>query len=111
MKSFLIDCNLSQNEDYGLSVFLSNRKQNLTNDIKYNNIKFHHVLMENYARHGDFETLFRIYTILVEDKITPNFQTFALIFECIGRMPVNEKTTELLEKFARDAERNVVSRT
>ena len=40
-----------------------------------------------------------IYQIFLKDKIPFNPQTFALFFECIGRLPIDPENEELLKIF------------
>lgn len=110
LKAFLTECNLSQNQDSGFSEFMNYYNHSKKIPHEHNSLRdlnFFHILMENYARAGNLQKISEIFTILLQDDITPDCQTFSLIFECFGRIPMSEENTHQLRTFVESAERNV----
>ncbi|EAT46999.1 AAEL001847-PA [Aedes aegypti] len=64
---------------------------------KVTDVEIYNILMHGYAEKGIILKIKDILKILKEDNIEPNPQTYAAIFECLGRM----ETTEDVEKDAR----------
>lgn len=70
-------------------------------------IRLYNVLLSGYAEKGNIGKVKEIMAILLEDKITCLPQTYAALFECIGRLPPGTEFTKLLQKYRSDAESNV----
>ncbi|XP_055642292.1 DNA-directed RNA polymerase, mitochondrial [Toxorhynchites rutilus septentrionalis] len=54
-------------------------------------IHIYNVLLHGYAEKGNIIKIKDILKVLKEDKIEPNTQTFAAIFECFGRLELTEE--------------------
>ncbi|XP_053693422.1 DNA-directed RNA polymerase, mitochondrial [Sabethes cyaneus] len=68
------------------------------------NIDIYNILLHGYAKSGNFLKVKDIVKILKEDGIEPNHQTYAAIFECIGRLEATEKHLADAKDYLAEAE-------
>lgn len=70
-------------------------------------IRLYNVLLAGYAEKGNIGKVKEIMAIIAEDKIACVPQTYAALFECIGRLPTGTDITKLLQKYRSNAESEV----
>lgn len=104
LRTLLNDCIWNNMEDFGLNTLLNQRKLNKAGAISLN---CYHILMETYAKNGNFEKVSQIYGILLEDGIVPAPQTYVYLFECLAKLKSSDDVVPLIKKFIEDAARNV----
>lgn len=66
-------------------------------------VELYNILLHGYAEKGSFERFQDIFVTLEEDNIPFNEQTFAAIFECLGRTEKSEENINLIRKYANKA--------
>lgn len=57
--------------------------------FKANDVNIFNQLMFGYAEKENFHKIQEIYAILIEDSIKPSYNTFAVLFDCLGRIVNN----------------------
>ncbi|XP_053957497.1 DNA-directed RNA polymerase, mitochondrial isoform X1 [Anastrepha ludens] len=72
-------------------------------------IDFYNTLLHGLAEKGSFERFEDIFTLIEEDELKFNEQTFAAIFECLGRVESSEDNIERIRKFAQMANKNGIT--
>lgn len=105
-RTFLNDCVWNKMEDFGFNVVLKRRSQNAVNV----NLECFHILMEAYAKNGNFEKISQIYDMLREDGIAPVPQTYVFLLECLARLKSTDDTLNLVKEMIEDATKNVSNR-
>lgn len=75
--------------------------------IKLTDIKLYNILLSGYADKANFGKIKEILAILKEDKIACTPQTYAAIFECLGRVPSSNGNSKQIRKYANEANANV----
>lgn len=91
----------------GLSVLLHYRTRYRQMDIKLDNIELYNILMIGFAEKGNLHKIKEILAILKSDNIPLIPQTYALIFECIGRLPYTETNQKQLVHYKNAANETV----
>ncbi|KXJ71689.1 hypothetical protein RP20_CCG019929 [Aedes albopictus] len=71
---------------------------------KVADVEIYNILMHGYAEKANILKLKDIMKILKEDNIEPNAQTYAAIFECLGRMETSEDVKEEALAYLKEAE-------
>ncbi|XP_011193541.1 DNA-directed RNA polymerase, mitochondrial isoform X1 [Zeugodacus cucurbitae] len=72
-------------------------------------IEFYNILLHGLAEKGSFERFKDIFALIEEDQLKFNEQTFAAIFECLGRMESSEENIQQIKKFEQMANQNGMS--
>ncbi|XP_001356998.3 DNA-directed RNA polymerase, mitochondrial [Drosophila pseudoobscura] len=67
-------------------------------------IDLYNILLHGYAGKGSFERFEDIFKLLEEDGLTFNEQTYAAIFECLGRLEPDEQNQQKLTQYISQAE-------
>ncbi|XP_026844287.1 DNA-directed RNA polymerase, mitochondrial [Drosophila persimilis] len=67
-------------------------------------IDLYNILLHGYASKGSFERFEDIFKLLEEDGLTFNEQTYAAIFECLGRLEPDEQNQQKLSQYISQAE-------
>lgn len=93
-------------QNRGLSTLLTYRqraqKHNSTNNLI--TIDLYNILLHGYAEKGSFERFRDIFALIEEDGLRFNEQTFAAIFECLGRLESSADNIEKIQKYIKKAE-------
>jgi DNA-directed RNA polymerase, mitochondrial len=79
------------------------RHQRFAGAIQVNDINVYNILMHGYAEKGNFLKISEILQMLMEDKIQLNQQSFAAIFESLGRLEVKPDVMKKLEYYRSEA--------
>lgn len=104
LKTFLTDCVWNRRQNDGLNVLLNCRRQSNFSVI---NLECCHILMETYAKQGDFEKISQICDIMKEVGIAPDPQTYVFILECLARAEWSNEVLRLVEKYVEQSAKNV----
>ncbi|XP_022226016.2 DNA-directed RNA polymerase, mitochondrial [Drosophila obscura] len=64
----------------------------------------YNILLHGYAGKGAFDRFEDIFKLLEEDGLTFNEQTYAAVFECLGRLEPDEQNQQLLSQYIAQAE-------
>lgn len=91
----------------GLTILLSYRKTRRNGKIEPIDVDLFNILMNSYACKGNIKKISEICTVFREDSIPFTPQTYAFIFECMGRHQSSPNCLEQLKKFKRQADRDV----
>jgi len=83
-------------------------QHNIKKDYKLIDINLYNLLLHGYAEKGNLGKVIEIYNIIHEDNIKPDYQTYAAIFECIGRLKTNHEHIKTLKKIYADAQNQVL---
>lgn len=67
-------------------------------------LKLYNVLLAGYAEKANLGKVKEILAILKEDQIVCAPQTFAAVFECLGRLPISAEHNKLLREYRLEAE-------
>lgn len=62
-------------------------------------IDLYNILLHGFAENGSFEHFHDIFRLIEEDGLNFNYQTFAAIFECLGRLESSPENTDLIQKY------------
>ncbi|KNC31315.1 hypothetical protein FF38_14279 [Lucilia cuprina] len=93
-------------QNRGLSTLLTYRqraqKHSATNNLI--TIDLYNILLHGYAEKGSFERFRDIFNLIEEDGLKFNEQTFAAIFECLGRLEMSPDNTEKIKMYIKKAE-------
>lgn len=90
-----------------LSTIFTYRQRSKTKSHSINNlitIDLYNILLHGYAEKGSFKDFKEIFALIEEDGIAFNEQTFAAIFECLGRLESSDENTKLIEHYIKNAE-------
>lgn len=71
-------------------------------------IKFYDIILHGLAEKGSFERFKDIFALIEEDQLKFSEQTFAAIFECLGRIESSEENIHQIEKFVQMANQKVI---
>lgn len=71
-------------------------------------IDFYNILLHGLAEKGSFERFNDIFNLIEEDKLSFNEQTFAAIFECLGRVETSEENIQQIKKYKEMAQDIVI---
>lgn len=66
------------------------------------------MVLGGFAEKANFPKITEVLGILKTDNIKYNPQSYAAIFECLGRLDANDENLKLLTKFRDDASKNVI---
>ncbi|XP_075153749.1 mitochondrial RNA polymerase [Haematobia irritans] len=90
----------------GLSTVLNYRQKALKHNMesKLITIDLYNILLHGYAEKGNFERFLDIFRLIEEDGLSFNAQTFASIFECLGRLESSDDNTIKIKKAIKKAE-------
>lgn len=67
-------------------------------------IDLYNILLHGYAGKGSFERFQELFKFIHEDGLLFNEQTYAAIFECLGRVEPDAKNLQLIEHYIKEAE-------
>lgn len=81
---------------------LQSQKDKPSNNII--TIDLYNILLHGYAGKGSFERFQELFKFIHEDGLQFNEQTYAAIFECLGRVESDEKNVQLIERYIKEAE-------
>lgn len=81
---------------------LQSQKDKPSNNII--TIDLYNILLHGYAGKGSFERFQELFKFIHEDGLQFNEQTYAAIFECLGRVESDEKNVQLIEQYIKEAE-------
>ncbi|XP_005175249.2 DNA-directed RNA polymerase, mitochondrial [Musca domestica] len=89
-----------------LSTLLTYRQKALKNNSANSliTIDLYNILLHGYAEKGNFERFRDIFQLIGEDGLQFNTQTFAAIFECLGRLEASEANILNIRKAIKKAE-------
>lgn len=89
----------------GLATLLNYRYRCKRSKTKLNiiSIKLYNILLTGYAEKANYAKIKEVLDILKEDKIARSAQTYAAIFECLGRSLAVNDCTKLMQKYHNDA--------
>lgn len=103
LNAFLTDCAWNNKENDGFNALLIYRKQN---GLTPADAQCCHLLMEAFAKRGDFEKSYQIYDAMRQDVIvTP--QTYVYLLESLARMEWSDEILEVLQRSIKEAAENV----
>ncbi|KAK9307504.1 hypothetical protein QLX08_002136 [Tetragonisca angustula] len=74
------------------------RKKSQKNLKSNESIKLYNMLLGAYASERKIGKVLELYDMIKKDSLTPTSQTYAYIFDALGRETVNNKKNELLKK-------------
>ncbi|EDV57302.1 uncharacterized protein Dere_GG24614 [Drosophila erecta] len=72
-------------------------------------IDLYNILLHGYAGKGSFDRSQEVFKLIEEDGLSFNEQTYAAIFECLGRLEPDEKNQQLISKYVSQAEKEGLS--
>ncbi|XP_055836437.1 DNA-directed RNA polymerase, mitochondrial [Episyrphus balteatus] len=105
LNSYLKACVSSGMVNRGLTTILSYRQRaKKRKQAPFFTIDLYNILLHGYAEKGSFERFKEIFAVLEEDGVVFNEQTFAAIFECLGRTESSEQNIHLIRKYIKKAE-------
>ncbi|KAJ6633382.1 DNA-directed RNA polymerase, mitochondrial [Pseudolycoriella hygida] len=106
LASYLQVCVENGNTDRGYQslIFYRNKYKKYKTDIELFNI-----VLGGYAEKANIHKINDVLSILKNDNIQCNAQSYAAIFECLGRSEDNRKTKDWLRNFRKDALANGIS--
>lgn len=105
LNSYLRACVASGMVNRGLTTVLSYRQRaKKRKQAPFFPIDLYNILLHGYAEKGSFERFKEVFAILEEDGVSFNEQTFAAIFECLGRTEESEENSHLIRKYIRKVE-------
>lgn len=107
LHALLNACCLNDWTNSGLSILLSYRKTRRNGKIELMDVELFNILMISYACKGNIKKLLEICTVFREDSIPFTPQTYAFIFECLGRRTATPQNLEQLQKFKKKADSDV----
>lgn len=87
----------------GLNTLLNYRTRCKKTEHRLNviNVELYNTLIGGYAAKGNFDKVRYILTILKEDGIAPNHQTYAFVLECLMRSQIATKSNEEMLRYRR----------
>ncbi|KAH8413246.1 hypothetical protein KR009_009118 [Drosophila setifemur] len=68
-------------------------------------IDLYNILMQGYAGKGSFERCQEILKLVEEDGLSCNEQTYAAIFECLGRLEADEQNQQTISEYIAQADK------
>lgn len=85
----------------GLSTLLTYRQRakKHNNANSFITIDLYNILLHGFADTGSFESFRNIFALIEEDGLRFNEQTFAAIFECLGRLEGSEKNVAKIQQY------------
>lgn len=93
-------------QNRGLSTLLTYRlrarKHSTSNN--YITIDLYNILLHGYAEKGSFDRFRDVFALIEEDGLKFNEQTFAAIFECLGRSEMTSDNIQEIQKYIKKAE-------
>lgn len=107
LRALLNVCCVNDWTGSGLTILLSYRKTRRNGKIEPIDVDLFHILMNSYACKGNIKKILEICTVFRDDSIPFTPQFYAFMFECIGRRQLTSKCLEQLQKFKRQADRDV----
>lgn len=72
------------------------------------NVDLYNLVLNGFAQKANLPKITEVLNILRSDNIECNAQSYAAIFECIGRLDESDENFKLLLKFKEQAEKNVI---
>lgn len=73
------------------------------------NVNVFNALLKGFAAKGDFRRLQEILSLAKEEGVKLNVQSYAAIFECIGRVNFNDSHTRFIRMYTREALQNEIT--
>ncbi|XP_068140133.1 DNA-directed RNA polymerase, mitochondrial [Drosophila tropicalis] len=67
-------------------------------------IELYNILLHGYAGKGSFDRCQDLFKYISEDNLKFNEQTYAAIFECLGRLESDDENVKTIEKYIKKAE-------
>ncbi|XP_030382801.1 DNA-directed RNA polymerase, mitochondrial isoform X2 [Scaptodrosophila lebanonensis] len=94
----------------GLSTIFSYRAR-AKNNIKQNynsviTIDLYNILLQGYASKGSFDRFQELFKLIKEDSLSFNEQTYAAIFECLGRLEPTDQNLKTIREYIEQAQQN-----
>ncbi|XP_023015576.2 mitochondrial RNA polymerase [Leptinotarsa decemlineata] len=77
--------------------------------VPITNIKVYNAVLKGFAHKGDFEKLSEVVQIVKEDGHKLNVQSYVAIFECLGRINVQNNHLKNIEVFSEEALSNDIT--
>lgn len=68
-------------------------------NVLLNDIKIYNTLIQGFASSGNINKIKEILAIIKDEKVSPSPQTFAGVFECLGRQSDSPDNKKLIEKY------------
>ncbi|KAJ4450804.1 hypothetical protein ANN_02234 [Periplaneta americana] len=96
-----VSCGLLNRGLFSL-LFYHSRSKHSKYTSPANEIKLFNILLHGFAMKGNINKVKEILQILHKDKIPLTAQSFAAIFECIGRLPPSNVTTEEIHEYVKE---------
>lgn len=89
----------------GLATLLNYRYRCQRSKTKLNimSIKLYNILLSGYAEKSNYTKISEILKILKQDQIVRSPQTYAAIFECLGRSLAIDESTKLMQQHHNEA--------
>ncbi|EDW87211.1 DNA-directed RNA polymerase, mitochondrial [Drosophila yakuba] len=72
-------------------------------------IDLYNILLHGYAAKGSFDRSQEIFKLIEEDGLAFNEQTYAAVFECLGRLEPDEENHQFISKYVSQAEKEGIS--
>ncbi|XP_011205921.2 DNA-directed RNA polymerase, mitochondrial [Bactrocera dorsalis] len=72
-------------------------------------IEFYNIILHGLAEKASFERFNDIFALIEEDQLKFNEQTYAAIFECLGRIDTSEENINQIKKFEQMANQNGIT--
>ncbi|XP_067622531.1 DNA-directed RNA polymerase, mitochondrial isoform X2 [Eurosta solidaginis] len=72
-------------------------------------IDLYNIVLHGFAAKGSLKHFQDIFTLIEEDELNFNEQTYAAIFECLGRAELSEENLQQIKQFAEMAEKNGIT--
>ncbi|XP_037024700.1 DNA-directed RNA polymerase, mitochondrial isoform X1 [Bradysia coprophila] len=106
LASYVEMCSGNKNADRGLQALLYYRSK--FKQFKLS-IDLYNVVLGGFAEKANLPKINEVMRILKTDNIQRNAQSYAAIFECLGRLDASDEHLKILQKFRNDATENGVS--
>jgi len=68
-------------------------------------IDLYNILLHGYAAKGSFDRSQELFKLIEEDGLSFNEQSYAAIFECLGRLEPDEQNQQFIAKYIEQAEK------
>ncbi|PSN42978.1 hypothetical protein C0J52_13214 [Blattella germanica] len=104
LKSYLevcVNCGL-QNRAFFSLLFYHSRSKHSKFTSAANEIKLFNIILHGFARKGNIYKIKELLQILHKDNIPLSPQSFAGVFECIGRLPESSENEKLLREYVKE---------
>uniref|UniRef100_A0A6M2DMP6 DNA-directed RNA polymerase n=1 Tax=Xenopsylla cheopis TaxID=163159 RepID=A0A6M2DMP6_XENCH len=104
LTAFLDLCITNNLLNRGLATLLHYRNRGKKKlGLKVVDLNLYNIMIKGFSKRGNYAKVYELLTCLREDKIPWSVQTFAHIFECLGRNPSCPENDRLLAKYRSEA--------